>query len=105
MGWMWLTLGVMYVALLAIRGAPSAWYALAAIPFFLATLGYFQARVRTCVFLAVVGRRNLDDGAERIADAAELARVRAEAWRVWLRAAVATLALTALAFLVPAIAR
>ena len=104
MAWVWLTLGVLYVGVLATRSAPNGWYALAAIPFFLGTLGYFQARERTCVFLAVVGRRNLDDGAEPISDMGELSRVRAEAWRVWLRAAVAALALTVLAFLVPAIA-
>ena len=98
MGWVWLALGAGYVILLAARGAPAAWYAGAAIPFFLGTLGYFQARERTCVFLAVVGQRNLDGGAERIEDAAELARVRREARGVWLRAAASALLLTLIAF-------
>jgi hypothetical protein len=98
MGWVWLALGVIYVAVLAARAAPTGWYVGAAIPFFLGALGYFQAREQTCVFLAAVGQRNLDGGAERISDPAELARVRAEAWRVWLRAAAAAALLTFIAF-------
>ena len=98
MGWIWLALGFAYVAVLSARGAPTAWYAGAAIPFFLGPLGYFQARDRTCVFLAAVGQRNLDEGAQRITDPDELARVRADAMRVWLRAAGAAAALTAIAF-------
>lgn len=104
MAWVWLTLGLAWVGLLAVRGAPMAWYALAVIPFFLGTLGYFQARERTCVFLAAVGQRNLDAGAERITDAAELARVRREAWRVWLRALATALVLTILVLSVAALA-
>lgn len=104
MAWVWLALGLAWVGLLAMRGAPTAWYALAVIPFFLGTLGYFQARERTCVFLAAVGQRNLDAGAERITDAAELARVRREAWRVWLRALATALGLTILALSVAAVA-
>ena len=98
MGWIWLALGFVYVAVLSARGAPTLWYLGAAVPFFLGALGYFQAREQTCVFLAAVGQRNLDAGAERITDAAELARVRAEAWRVWLRAAGAATALTVISF-------
>ena len=105
MGWVWLALGLACVVLLAASDAPTAWYAGAAIPFFLGALGYFQARERTCVFLAAVGQRNLDGGAERITDAAELARVRGEALRVWLRAAAAALLLTAIALLFARIAR
>ena len=104
MGWVWLALGAAYVAWLATRGASSAWYAASAIPFFLGTLGYFQARERTCVFLAVVGQRNLDEGAERIGDAAELERVRREARGVWLRALGAALVLTLLALVAGAFA-
>jgi hypothetical protein len=98
MGWVWIGLGLVYVAVLAARGAGSAWYALAAIPFFLGALGYFQARVQTCVFLAAVGQRNLDSGTERITDGAELSRVRREALNVWLRAVATALVLTMLAF-------
>ena len=104
MGWVWIALGIVYVAVLAARDAGSAWYAVAAIPFFLGALGYFQARVRTCVFLAAVGQRNLDGGTERITDSAELARVRREALNVWLRAVAAALVLTMVAFALAALA-
>ncbi len=105
MGWVWLALGLAYVAILAARDAPIAWYAGALIPFFLGTLGYFQAREQTCVFLAAVGQRNLDGGAERITDRAELARVRSEALRVWIRAAIAAIVLTVVACAFAALAR
>ncbi len=104
MGWIWLALGVGLVAALVMRDAPMWWYSLAAGPFFLAALGYFQAREQTCVFLAVVGRQNLDGGSERITDANVLSRMRSEANRVWGRAVVVTAALMALTFVAAAIA-
>jgi len=104
MGWVWLALGIGLVAALVIRDAPMWWYSVAAVPFFLAALGYFQAREQTCVFLAVVGRQNLDGGSERITDAGVLSRMRSEANRVWVRAVVATGGLMALTLVVAAIA-
>jgi len=104
MGRVWLALGVGLVAALVMRDAPMWWYSVAAVPFFLAALGYFQAREQTCVFLAVVGRQNLDGGSERITDAGVLSRMRSEANRVWVRAVVATGGLMALTFVVAAIA-
>ena len=104
LGWVWLALAIAYVVVLAARDAASAWYAAAIIPFFMGTLGYFQAREQTCVFLAAVGQRNLDGGAERITDASELTRVRAEAWRVWFRAAAVAAALTLVAIGIAAFA-
>lgn len=97
MGWVWLAIGIAYVVVLTARGAATGWYAIVALPFFLGTLGYFQAREQTCVFLAAVGQRNLDGGAERVADPAELARTRRESVRIWLRSAGAALLLTMLA--------
>jgi hypothetical protein len=77
--------------------ATVGWYAVAFVPFFLGTLGLFQARAQTCVFLAAVGKRNMDGGAEEIADRALLAQDRLRAVRVWLRAAGVALVLTLLA--------
>ena len=104
MAWVWIALGTVYVAVLAARGAPNAWYLVAAIPFFLGALGYFQASEQTYVFLAAVGQRNLDGGPERITDSAELARVRREALNVWLRAAGTAVVLTTLALTIAALA-
>ena len=60
---MWLAIAAALIAVLAWRSAPPLWYALTAIPYFFATLGVFQAREQTCVFLAGAGRRDLDGGA------------------------------------------
>lgn len=100
MAWAWLALGVAIVAGLGLRDAPTLWYAIAALPFLMAALGYYQSREQTCVFFAALGQRDLDTGAERIADRAELVRVRQQATRVWLRAVSAATLLTILAYLV-----
>lgn len=42
-----LVVGVGLVALLVVTGAPRAWRLLAALPFWGAALGYFQARDKT----------------------------------------------------------
>jgi hypothetical protein len=68
--------------------------------FFMGFLGIFQARARTCVALAAQGVRNMDAGAEAIQDRAELDASRAEARRVLVRSAIATLVVTAVAVLV-----
>jgi hypothetical protein len=68
--------------------------------FFVGFLGIFQARARTCIALAAQGARNLDAGAEAVEDAAELEASRAEARRVLVRSAIATLIATAAAILV-----
>jgi len=49
------------------------------------------------VKLAARGQRDMDAGAEAIADSAELARVRRQARAVYLKSILATAALTALA--------
>jgi hypothetical protein len=67
---------------------------------FMGFLGIFQARARTCVALAAQGVRNMDAGAEAIQDRAELDASRAEARRVLVRSAIATLVVTAVAVLV-----
>lgn len=104
MAWVWLALGAGLVAALAMRDAPMWSYSVAAGPFFLAALNHFQAREQTCVFLAVVGRQDLDGGSERITDAGVLSRMRSEANRVWGLAIVATAGLMALTFVAAAIA-
>ena len=100
---MWLAIGVLLVATLVVRAAAAGWYALAVLPFLMGALGYFQSRDQTCVFFAAVGQRDLDGGAERITDPAELLAVRAQARRVWTRALAATAALMALAFVARAL--
>lgn len=96
-----LVLGVALVVSMAASGMPR-WVRLSTIGFFLVGFtGIFQARAQTCVALAARGQRNLDAGAERIEDDAELSAVRAQARRVQIQSAIATLVATALAMVLP----
>jgi hypothetical protein len=74
-------------------------YIAAAFLFFMGFLGIFQARARTCVALAAHGVRNMDAGTEAVQDTAELDASRAEARRVVVRSAIATLVVMAVAIL------
>ena len=100
MSWVWLGIAVVLVAVLAWRNAPPWWYSLTAIPFLFAALGVFQAREQTCVFLAGVGQRDLDGGAERVTEPEVLAVMRRQAAIVWMRSLLATIGLTGLAVLI-----
>ena len=91
MSWLWLALAAAMIAVLAWRDAPALWYGLTAVPFLFASLGVFQAREQTCVFLAGVGQRDLDSGAERVTDPEVLAVMRRQAMVVWVRALLATI--------------
>ena len=77
--------------------APPALRAALAVPFFLAGLGIFQARAKTCVALAAKGARNLDAGEEPVADAGEAHRLRRQALAVLLQSLALAAVLTAAA--------
>ena len=98
--WLWLGLAVLVIGILAWRDAPPLWYALSGIPFLFAALGVFQAREQTCVFLAGVGRRDLDTGSEPVTDPEVLAAMRRQAAIVWFRALLATVGLAGFVVLV-----
>jgi hypothetical protein len=100
MSWVWLGIAALFVAVLAWRDASPLWYALTAFPFLMAMLGVFQSREQTCVFLAGVGQRDLDGGAERVTDPEVLAAMRRQAAVVWLRAGLATIGLAGFAVLI-----
>ena len=100
MSWLWLGIAALIVAVLAWREAHPLWYAMTAFPFLMAMLGVFQAREQTCVFLAGVGQRDLDGGAERVIEPEVLAVMRRQAAVVWLRATLATVGLAGLAVLI-----
>ena len=100
MSWVWLGIAAGLIIVLAWRDAPAPWYSLTAIPFLFATLGVFQAREQTCVFLAGVGQRDLDRGAERVTDPAVLSVMRRQAAIVWMRSLLATIGLTGFTVLI-----
>jgi hypothetical protein len=80
---------------------PVALRAASAVFFFVGFVGLFQARAETCVALASRGVRDMDTGPEPIDDPAERADVRAQARRVLVRSALATVIATALALALP----
>ena len=65
-------------------------------PIVLGSFGFLQYRARTCVRLAATGRRNMDDGSERVTDAAELRAMRRQARRIQRNAIASALLITAL---------
>jgi hypothetical protein len=86
--------GALVFALLLVRsGASPAYRALGFIPFFFAVNGFLAALYRVCGFTALAGRRLTADGAEVVADRAELAGQR----RTGLRVLGLSVALAALA--------
>jgi hypothetical protein len=75
--------------------APRAWRLGVFIPAALGAFGLFQVRSSTCVVLAAQGRRNMDQGPETIADAAERGAITRQAWRVSAQAVLFAAAVTA----------
>jgi hypothetical protein len=65
--------------------------------FLAGALGYFQARERTCVFLAASGQKEADAEGPKKFDKDQLARLKGQAVRVTLRAVGSALAVTAVA--------
>ena len=98
-----IAIGVALVVAMILLGEPRTWRAFAFAPFWLGTLGVFQAREKTCVAFAARGLRDLDAGAGLVpvTDEAERAALSAQARAVRLRATATAVALTAAAFLVP----
>ena len=71
------------------------------LPVWLAGLGMFMAREKTCVALAARGTRNMDAGEEPVGDPADAARLRERARRINRRALVVAAASTVVALLFP----
>ncbi len=99
-----LGLGMLAVALAAgawavLAKAPPALRATLCVPSFLAGLGIFQARARTCVALAAKGACNLDAGEKPVADAGEARQLRRQARTVLLQSLAFAAALTAASLL------
>ena len=65
--------------------------------FLAGSLGYFQARERTCVFLASAGQKEADAEGPKKFDKDQLVRLKGQAVRVTLRAVGSAIAVTAVA--------
>ena len=77
------------------------WRLLLLAPFWVSASGFFQWREQTCVRLAAQAMRHLDDKAEPIKDAEELAQVRHQARRVRVKTTATVVILTLLSLLFP----
>lgn len=100
MGAVALIAGVGLAFALVAWGAPRWSRIMVFFPIWLAALGFFQAREKTCIALAARGMCNLDGGEENIHDAGTVAQLRATARRIHRRALMTAMVvmLVALAF-------
>jgi hypothetical protein len=71
------------------------------LPFFAGTTGLFQAREKTCVALVARQERNMDNGAVRVENQAELRQMRVQAKRVYLQALLSAAVLCAFVIALP----
>lgn len=101
MGIVALVCGVGLAFLMVVLEAPRWSRALVFFPVWLAGLGMFQARERTCIALAARGRCNFDAGEEAVADAALAARLREKAKGINRRAMVVAAVITTVVLLFP----
>jgi hypothetical protein len=74
-------------------------------PIWLAALGLFQAREKTCIALAARGTRNMDEGEEAIEDDRLAAELRQVARRINRRALMTAMIVTLVALAFPEIER
>jgi hypothetical protein len=96
-----LVCGVGVAFLMVVFEAPRWSRALVFFPVWLAGLGMFQARERTCVALAARGTCNFDDGEVSVADAALAARLREKAKAIGRRSVVVAAVITTVVLLFP----
>ena len=71
------------------------------LPLFAGTTGLFQAREKTCVALVAKQERNMDHGAERVENEADLRQMRAQARKVYLQALLSAAVLCAVVVALP----
>lgn len=84
-----------------VAGAPRWSRLVIFLPVWLAGLGMFMAREKTCVALAARGTRNMDAGEEPVGDRAAAARLREKARRINRRALIVAAVSTVVALLFP----
>ena len=82
-------------------GAPRLVRLVIFFPLWMAALGYFQAREKTCIALAARGTCNMDAGEQKIEDPVRKAKLREKARKIHLRALGMAVALTLLILAFP----
>jgi hypothetical protein len=96
LGVAWLIIGVIAAIALIATGAPREWRLFLVIPFAISATGFLQARDKTCVVLAAIGKCEVND-ARSYADVAdeERAVLRRRALMIVLRSGLIAVAVTA----------
>jgi hypothetical protein len=82
-------------------GAPRLSRLVIFFPLWMAALGFFQAREKTCIALAARGTCDMDAGEQKIEDPVRAAKLREKARRIHLRALIMAAALTLLILAFP----
>ncbi|MGA9769820.1 MAG: hypothetical protein WBV94_12320 [Blastocatellia bacterium] len=93
--------GVALTVVLIGYGAPRLVRLVIFFPLWMAALGYFQAREKTCIALAARGTCNMDEGEQKIEDPGVQAKLREKARRIHRRALIMAVALTLLVLVFP----
>jgi len=101
MGIVALTVGVGLAFGLVVLGAPRPARLAVFFPIWMAGLGLFQARERTCIALAARGMCNMDDGERRIADEKLAAKLRTKARQINRRALITAFIITLVTLVFP----
>jgi hypothetical protein len=101
MGRVALIAGVALTVVLIGYGAPRLLRLVIFFPLWMAALGFFQARDKTCIALAARGTCNMGAGEQEIDDPVLRAKLREKARRIHLRALVMAVALTLLILAFP----
>lgn len=96
-----LVCGVGVAFLMVVLGAPRWSRVLVFFPLWMAGLGMFQAREKTCIALAARGRCNFDAGEEAVADEALASRLREQAKGINRRSLIVAAVITTVVLLFP----
>jgi hypothetical protein len=101
MGIVALTVGVALAFALVVTGAPRLARVVVFFPIWMAGLGLFQARERTCIALAARGVCNMDEGEVFIEDESVAAELRAKARQINRRALITAAIITVVTLVFP----
>lgn len=101
MGIISLIAGVGLAFLSVVMGAPRWSRLIIFFPIWMAGLGLFQAREKTCIALAARGTCNMDAGEESINDENLISQLRSKARQINRRAIIAAIVVTTVALVFP----
>ena len=90
---------IIVLVVLMATGVDRLWRLPLFLLFAASAVSYFQWRDKTCVAFALSGIQDGVNGVEKMEDAAKLAQIHKQAWRVVMKGCIVALPLTLLAFI------